>query len=132
VNLVKNIFLSIFARTLLYVLGAPLLIFGTALGLIGGYGVNYYRLIAITLDILGCVLGGPVWNVIFFKRGASPTVRFGGVITMSFVFAHNYVNLNGLGRSIYDAIEYCDPGHMETAKNPTYLYTYHLYWHGSN
>lgn len=130
-TLATNIFLSALARGLLYILGAPLLAISTALGLLGGYGTDYYRLIAITLDILGCVLGGPVWNVIFFKRGTQPTVKFGGVITMSFVFAHNYHNLNWLGRAIYDAIEWKDPGHMERAKTPSYLYTYYLYWGGT-
>jgi hypothetical protein len=125
---IRNIFLSILARALLYILGAPLLVISTASGLLGGYGPEYYRLIAIVLDILGCVLGGPVWNIIFFKKGAKPEVKFGSVTTMSFVFAFNYENFNDLGRAIYNAVEWKDPGHMERAKFPTFLQKYILYW----
>lgn len=49
---------------------------------------------------------------------------------MSFVFAHNYdnANLNWLGMAICRALEFADPGHLETSKHPTYLHTYFLHW----
>lgn len=128
-TLLKNIFLAVFARALLYILGAPLLAIGTISGLMGANGAQYYRLLAIVLDILGCVLGGPVWNKLFFKKGSKPLVKFGYITTMSFVFAQSHEHLNGFGRAIYNAIEKADPGHMEGAKTPKYLSIYSLYWH---
>ena len=126
-----NFLLMLFARVLLQILGLPLLAFGILVGLIGGNGAEYYRMLAIVLDILGCVLGGPTWNFLFFKWLREPEIQFGNITTMSFVFAHNKDNLNLFGLAIYDAIEWVDPGHMEKAKSPKYLEIYFNHWKNS-
>jgi hypothetical protein len=127
-KLILNIFLAFIARILLYVLSAPLVILSALTALAGGYSVNYWRTVAIVLDIVGCVIGGPVWNKILLKSDSE--VRFGGIITMSFVLAHNYEagNLTSFGNAICKFLEFVDPGHLQAARTPTYLLTYYMNW----
>jgi hypothetical protein len=129
-KLALNIFLACLARTLLYVLSVPLIILSVPLAFNYYQISQYWRLISIVLDIVGCVIGGPVWNLIFFKWNARPVVKFGSIITMSFVFAYNVDQgtLNGFGRSICRFLEARDPGHLQRSLNPEYLLTYYLYW----
>ncbi len=128
-KLTGNIALAVFARVMLYVLSVPLIICSvTTLPFKGAlYATGYFRTIAIVLDIVGNVIGGPVWNILFFKSGSGPEHKFGGIITMSFVFAMNYdlETLNNLGRSTCRFLEFCDKGHLEESKNPSYLFTHY-------
>lgn len=116
-----NIFLAFVARVLLYILSIPLLVCSIPLSCDKNGGFNSYtRQLALTLDVLGNVLGGPVWNYLFIKDRKSQVVKFGSRYdTMSFVFAMNRHNLSCLGRTIVKLLETLDPGHLnKSVLNP--------------
>lgn len=107
-----NIALALLATTLLYVLSSPLWIGSMVLSCRKKGDTNHYtRQLALTLDVLGNVIGGPVWNLLFLKNAI---VKFGSRFdTMSFVFAMNRENLTGFGKLIVKLLETLDPGHLE-------------------
>lgn len=102
---------------LLWILSFPLFLFGISLS---KDKKRYNRNLALTLDVLGNVIGGPVWDLIFIKDKKALIVRFGSRYdTMSFVFAMNRHNLTRLGKFIVYILETIDPGHLDGAiKNP--------------
>lgn len=107
-------FLVFVARVLLYIISIPLLVFGIVLSSRQKCLSDYFRRLAITLDILGNVLGGPVWNRIFLKE--ANVIVFGSRHdTMSFVFGMNRNNLTRLGKFIVRILETIDPGHLNDA-----------------
>lgn len=112
-----NIFLALVARVLLYILSFPLFVFSIPLSCNkkGGFD-SYTRQLALILDVLGNVLGGPVWNLIFINDKKSLIVKFGSRFdTMSFVFAMNRHNLTWIGNRIVNLLETLDPGHLKRA-----------------
>jgi hypothetical protein len=131
-NLLLYIFLTWLARTGLRVLGVLLVIISMALCLLRKFvlpgirvyadphqpAAGYWKEGAIVLDKAANVFGGPLWNLIMFKKGASPTLLFGShKHTMSHVYGIGVREdtLNGLGRFICRALEGGDPGHLEDA-----------------
>lgn len=106
--------LVLLAKFLLYILSVPLLVFGVIISARQKCLSDYFRRLAITLDILGNVLGGPVWNKIFLKE--ANVIVFGSRHdTMSFVFGMNTNNLTGFGKLITKLLETIDPGHLKDA-----------------
>lgn len=112
-----NLLLVIVARVLLWILSLPLFLFGIVTS---KDKKSYNRQLALTLDVLGNVLGGPFWNLIFIKNKEAQIVKFGSRFdTMSFVFAMNRHNLTGLGKFIINLLETLDPGHLDkSVMNP--------------
>lgn len=152
-KLVINILLALIARISLYVLSAPLFITSLVLCIIKWvkYRIKqirpdepvakFFLRLAEVMDIMACVLGGPVWNLILFKWNARPKIVFGHIRdTMSFVFGSNAEkyycekkflkwkiryfkikteNLNGFGLFWCYVLEIADKDHLKQSVNPS-------------
>lgn len=112
-----NIGLALLAVLLLYALSALLWVGSMMLSCRKKGDTEYYtRQLALVLDVLGNVIGGPVWNLIFIKNKNAQIVKFGSRFdTMSFVFAMNRHNLTWAGIVIVNLLEKIDPGHLNDA-----------------
>ena len=128
-----NIGLTLVATLLFWMLAKYLLIGSVALCILWALKklkkeplATYFYELACVIDELGNVIGGPVWNVIFFKWGRKPMLLFGSrKETMSMVFGVNFngqslkaTDLNLLAVTICKIIDLLDRGHMaRAAKN---------------
>ena len=119
-----NIFLVFIARTGLYILSIPLFVISILISLIRFFKVKgnpvakYFLDLAIALDVLANVLGGPVWNLIFLKGNV--VVKFGSRFdTMSFVFGMNKAagTLNKFGLFWCWFLNKLEKDHVEKAIN---------------
>lgn len=99
-----------------YILGKILLPIFLLLGLVLSTRKTYneYLLkIAISIDILGNVVGGPLLTRILVKSNDNP---FGSITdTISYVIALNkfHKNLTGTGRLVANILDTLDPGHTD-------------------
>lgn len=112
-----NFLLVIVARVLLWIFSFPLFVFGLCAS---EDKRKYNRQLALTLDVLGNVIGGPFWNFIFIKDKSAQIVKFGSRLdTISFVLAMNRHNLTRAGKLITRILEKLDKGHLDDAiQNP--------------
>jgi len=95
-------------------LGSILLVPFLLSGLILSKSRNEYLLkIALTIDILGNVVGGPLFNRVLLKTTAYP---FGSISdTISYVIAYNkhYGKLSKVGTLVGNILDFLDPGHTD-------------------
>jgi len=104
--------LAVIALLLVWVLALPLYVLGIFIVKIHH---AYHLTIAVSLDQLGNVLGGPLFNVILKKKGG---YKFGHEDdTISMCLAINYLinNLTWFGLLIANTLERIDNGHLEKA-----------------
>lgn len=116
-KLVGNIFLSIIARFLLWLLSALLIMASCIINLCNGKTLtDYFWELACVLDEVGNVIGGPFWNLIFLRN--NPVALFGSrKHTMSQILGINKSQdkLNKFALAICWIVEKINPGHMERA-----------------
>lgn len=128
----RNIFLTLIAAGTLSLLGKWLLIGSVIICIVRAIRhldreplAAYFFEEACAIDELANVHGGPVWNLIFFKRGSKPRVKFGSrKVTMSMVFGVNIPEntLNKFAKAcIWIFVELWDRGHMKRAEQNYYL-----------
>lgn len=109
-----NFLLAVLSLFLVWVLAIPLYFIGL---LIVKIHHVYHLNIAISLDQLGNVLGGPLFNRTLRKKGGH---KFGHPDeTISFVLGENKESghLTKLGKFIADKLNKIDPNHVENAKS---------------
>lgn len=125
---IGNFGLFVLAIGLLYFLSVPLFLCSILILVAKRKLSNYFWELACVVDELGNVLGGPVWNLIFFKRGIKPMLSFGSrKETMSMVFGVNITgqpleatDLNLIGVAVCKIIDFLDKGHMARAATNYY------------
>lgn len=109
-----NFLLAVLSLFLIWILALPLYIIG--LFIVRIHHV-YHLDIAISLDQLGGVIGGPLFNRILRKKGGH---KFGNPDeTISFVLGElkESGHLTKLGKFIADKLNQIDPNHVENAKS---------------
>lgn len=103
---ITNILLIVLASILLMTVG----VFGVIYQMISNYKKKYYFMnIAVSLDQLGNVLCGALFDMVLIKKGTA----FGNVDdTISEVLAKEKGNLTLLGSSIATLLDKIDRGHL--------------------